>query len=61
MLFTHKTIIPNLWEGADGQVSNTFFKHFVVEINFDTWKIVLHNPENYKYNGEGKEIILSKK
>ncbi len=26
---------PNLWEGFDGQFSATFFKHFVVKINFD--------------------------
>ena len=27
--------LPNLWEGFDGQISATFFKHFVVRIDFD--------------------------
>jgi len=49
---------PNLWEGADGQVSNTFFKHFIVEINYDNWEIILHNRDNYQYKGKGKEITM---
>jgi hypothetical protein len=40
-------------EGFDGQICNTFFKHFIVEINFDKMKFILHRPDDYKYSEKG--------
>ncbi len=35
---------PNVWEGIDGQVSATFFKSFIVKIDFDGSAIELLRP-----------------
>jgi hypothetical protein len=50
--------LPNLWEGADVQVSAAFFKNFVVEINFDEMMIKLIPPEKFKHTGPGQEIRM---
>jgi len=34
--------------GTDGQLCNTFFKHFIVEFDFKNMNILLHKPENFK-------------
>jgi hypothetical protein len=49
---------PNLWEGFDGQFSATFFKHFVVKINFDESIIELIPPDSFKYSGSGQEFEM---
>jgi hypothetical protein len=48
----------NLWEGAEGQVSANFFKHFVVDINFDDSVITLIAPDEFRYDGGGREVPL---
>jgi hypothetical protein len=48
----------NLWEGAEGQVSANFFKHFVVDINFDDSVISLIDPEEFHYTGNGREVPM---
>ena len=50
--------ITSLWEGSDGQISAAFFKHFVVDINFDEWVITLIPPEEFDYEGDGAEIPM---
>ena len=42
-----------MFPGVDGQLCNTFFKHFIVEFDFIKNKIVLHDPEKYEYSGSG--------
>jgi len=49
---------PNMWEGFDGQFSATFFKHFVVRINFDDLFIELIPPEKFQYSGNGQEFEM---
>ncbi len=49
---------PNLWEGFDGQFSATFFKHFVVRIDFDGSVIELIPPDSFRYSGEGQEFEM---
>jgi hypothetical protein len=51
--------ISNLWWGAEGQVSATFLKHFVVEINFDKMMLTLIKPEKFQYQGKGVEIQMT--
>ncbi len=46
--------LPNPWEGFDGQISATFFKHFVVKIDFDQSFIELIPPDQFNYNGNGE-------
>jgi hypothetical protein len=50
--------LPNLWEGADLQISAAFFKNFVVEINFEKKYIKLIHPEKFKYAGKGQELKM---
>jgi len=38
---------PNLWEGAEGQVSSAFFKNFVVDVDFDAMVLTLVEPERF--------------
>lgn len=50
--------LPNLWEGVDGQVSATFFKHFITKINFDELYIELIPPKKFKYKGKGTVLKM---
>ncbi len=52
--------LPNLWEGADLQISAAFFKNFIVEINFDQLYIKLIPPKKFKYTGKGQELKMKK-
>ncbi len=45
-----------MWAGSVGQVSATFFKHFVVDINFDEMMITLIEPSAFVYRGEGAAV-----
>jgi hypothetical protein len=64
--FTNQTAIvtpyssgfSSMWEGTEGQVSGTFFKHFVVDVNFDTKLLTLLKPDTYRYKGEGVDLPL---
>lgn len=46
----------DMWWGSVGQISATFFKHFVVDINFDEMMITLIEPGNFEYSGDGVAI-----
>jgi hypothetical protein len=48
--------VADMWPGSIGQVSATFFKHFVVEIDFDDMIITLIEPGKFEYRGDGVEI-----
>ncbi len=50
--------LPNPWEGFDGQISATFFKHFVVRIDFDEAIIELIPPEQFTYTGTGRAFTM---
>lgn len=50
--------LPNLWEGADVQISGAFFKNYVVDINFDQMMIRLIPPDKFRYAGPGQEIRM---
>jgi hypothetical protein len=47
-----------MFPGADGQLCNTFFKHFIVEFDFIQNEIILHNPEKFKYSGKGSILDM---
>jgi hypothetical protein len=48
---------PDLWE-AEGQVCGTFFKHFVVEFDFDKMMMTLTPPDKFEYKGKGHETSI---
>ncbi len=48
-----------MFPGADGQLCNTFFKHFIVEFDFIRNQIILHNPKEFKYNGKASVLEMS--
>lgn len=50
--------LPNLWEGFEGQISATFFKHFVVRLDFDKSVIELIPPDRFTYDGTGQTFIM---
>ena len=47
-----------MFPGADGQLCNTFFKHFMVEFDFIKNLIILHDPGKFKYSGNGSIIDI---
>jgi hypothetical protein len=47
-----------MFPGTDGQLCNTFFKHFIVEFDFVKNIIILHNPETFEYTGEGSTLDM---
>jgi len=46
----------SMWSGSVGQFSASFFKHFIVDINFDKKIITLIEPGRFEYSGQGAEI-----
>jgi hypothetical protein len=51
--------LTNLWSGAEGQVSGTFLKHFVVEFDFDTMMLTLTEPDRFEYQEKGVEVPMT--
>jgi len=49
---------PNIWEGAEGQVSAAFLKHFVVGLDFEAGILTLTEPSRFRYTGAGVELPL---
>ena len=47
-----------MFPGADGQLCNTFFKHFIVEFNFIQQYIMLHDPDLFQYEGSGSMLDM---
>ena len=47
-----------MFPGADGQLCNTFFKHFIVEFDFTQNEIILHDPKKFVYNGNGSVLDM---
>lgn len=47
-----------MFPGTDGQLCNTFFKHFIVEFDFVNKEIVLHNPGEFNYSGDGSILNM---
>lgn len=50
--------VAKMWHGAEGQVSATFLKHFVVDVNYDEMIITLIEPEKFEYSGIGIEVPM---
>jgi hypothetical protein len=46
----------SMWSGSVGQVSCTFLKHFVVDINFDEMMMTLIEPDKFEYTGKGVAV-----
>ena len=54
VLVSHpSTGYARIFPGADGQLCNTFFKHFVVEFDFVQNEIILYDPKKFDYEGDG--------
>lgn len=47
-----------MFPGADGQLCNTFFRHFIVEFDFVNNEIILHDPDKFKYRGRGSVLDM---
>jgi hypothetical protein len=66
VVFTEQTAVVtryepgrlNMWEGIDGQVSATFFKNFIVKINFDESVIELFRPEDFVDPRNGQILAM---
>jgi hypothetical protein len=43
---------------VDGILGHDFFEHFVVEIQYAKQKVVLHEPQSYRYAGRGERVPL---
>jgi hypothetical protein len=43
----------SMFPGADGQLCNAFFKHFIVEFDFINNNVILHKPDKFEYSGKG--------
>lgn len=50
--------VSRMWTGAEGQVSATFLKHFVVRFDFDEMVMTLTAPDKFEYTGSGVEIPI---
>ncbi len=47
-----------MFPGADGQLCNTFFKHFIVEFDFINNQVILHKPKHFHYTGKGSVLDM---
>ena len=48
-----------MFPGADGQLCNTFFRHFIVEFDFINNEVILHSPEQFNYSGSGCTLDMT--
>ena len=48
-----------MFPGSDGQLCNTIFKHFIVEFDFIKNELILHNPDQHKFEGDGSILNMS--
>jgi hypothetical protein len=48
----------SMFPGADGQLCNTFFKHFIVEFDFVNYNVILHKPDKFEYSGKGSILDM---
>jgi len=48
----------SMFPGVDGQLCNTFFKHFIVEFDFINNKVILHKPDKFEYSGNGSVLDM---
>ncbi|NQV15604.1 hypothetical protein HQ531_09120 [bacterium] len=47
-----------MFPGTDGQLCNTFFRHFIVEFDFIQNEIILHKPAQFEYKGTGSILDM---
>jgi hypothetical protein len=47
-----------MFPGVDGQLSNTFFRHFIVEFDFIKNEILLHDPKTFQYTENGSVLDM---
>lgn len=48
----------SMFPGADGQLCNTFFKHFIVEFDFINNNVILHEPDKFEHSGKGSVLDM---
>ena len=48
----------SMFPGVDGQLCNTFFKHFIVEFDFINNEVILHKPDVFEYSGYGSILDM---
>jgi hypothetical protein len=48
----------DFFPGMAGQICGTLFKNFMVEFNFDTQMIILHDPREFNYKGKGMALDM---
>ena len=48
----------DIFSKADGQLCNTFFKHFVVEFDFEKNKVILHKPGEFVPYENGSVLTM---
>jgi hypothetical protein len=48
----------DMFPGADGQLCNTFFKHFIVKFDFINNEVLLYDPEQFEYDGAGSILAM---
>ncbi len=46
-----------MWSGSVGQFSASFFKHFIVDINFDKMILTLIERDKFEYSGKEAEVF----
>jgi hypothetical protein len=46
--------------GIAGQVCGTFFKHFIVEFDFDKMELLLHKPGSFRPQGHGSAVPMQR-
>jgi len=49
----------DIFPGVDGQLCNTFFKHFVVEFDFINKVILLHDPKRFQPGTDSETLEMS--
>ena len=54
-----KAGFAKMFPGADGQLCNTFFRHFIVEFDFKNLEVILHEPGKYIYSGNGSVLDMT--
>jgi hypothetical protein len=59
VLALNRFVAPFFWREAAGVLGYDFISRFVMEIDYDTGSLTLHDPKTFKYAGKGTGVPIT--
>ena len=59
VLALNRYVAPFFWRDAAGVLGYDFISRFVMEIDYDSGSLILHDPKTFKYTGKGTGVPIT--